>query len=370
MLKRVLIMLMGLLLLGSMTLVAQERIGKSIVIDFVNLNYNNTYEELNEFLIDYNHCDLRIMYWIWHLSAEVHRGYFFYNSTLIEEEQLFYQLQNDDRVENAFPENAPPRQFGIILQDDVDEAELILDYAEYGLTGSSTISDPGVFFYHWGIKLFAFNDKTIYTGTLYDLLRADARIASVDCILSWSDGCILVYVEENIIIDSLIEDYHMINFTQYYDLTWYARFNYYENDEFFILQQLTIDQRIREAELFFKFDPTMDLYCVRPQKPPVSIHDQSEIPKLNFTIYPNPVMSSDVVLSIQTTNTSASKPSYKPEVHIYNIKGQLVKRDLITNNTYTWNRRNQDYQQVSTGIYLVRIKTENETLTKKIILLK
>ncbi len=85
--------------------------------------------------------------------------------------------------------------------------------------------------------------------------------------------------------------------------------------------------------------------------------------------YPNP-------FNPETTITFALKETSKDlELNIYNVKGQLVKT-LIKGNveagshSVVWNGTNSSDQAVASGVYYYKLKTENQTLTKKMILMK
>ncbi len=89
-------------------------------------------------------------------------------------------------------------------------------------------------------------------------------------------------------------------------------------------------------------------------------------PKLSN--YPNPFNP--------TTTISFDLPkSGNVDLTIYNVKGQKVK--TLTNEKYpkgkhsiVWTGKNDKNQSVSTGIYFYRLRSDNSTLTKKMILLK
>ncbi|HCX60463.1 MAG TPA: hypothetical protein DG355_07350, partial [Candidatus Cloacimonas sp.] len=65
----------------------------------------------------------------------------------------------------------------------------------------------------------------------------------------------------------------------------------------------------------------------------------------------------------------------KARLSIYNLKGQLVT-ELVNHevpageNVITWDGRDSNGKLVASGIYSYRLKCENTTLTKKMILMK
>lgn len=97
------------------------------------------------------------------------------------------------------------------------------------------------------------------------------------------------------------------------------------------------------------------------------INDVSLVTRLHGN-YPNPFNP--------TTNIaySIAKPS-NVKLKIYNLKGQLVKSLLneykaVGNHKTVWNGKNNQNKPVSSGIYFIRIETDNYTKTSKAILMK
>ncbi len=84
--------------------------------------------------------------------------------------------------------------------------------------------------------------------------------------------------------------------------------------------------------------------------------------------YPNP-------FNPQTTISFDLKNREDVEVSIYNLKGQLVKtllnkRLASGNHKLVWNGRNSNNEVVASGLYLYRIKTDSQSVNKKMILMK
>lgn len=95
-----------------------------------------------------------------------------------------------------------------------------------------------------------------------------------------------------------------------------------------------------------------------------------EIPKSTelYQSYPNPFNPS-------TTISFGLAEDSEVELSIYNINGELVKQ--IENNhlnsgiyRYTWDGTNEYNTQVSSGIYLIRLRAKNNVFHQKIILIK
>lgn len=110
-----------------------------------------------------------------------------------------------------------------------------------------------------------------------------------------------------------------------------------------------------------------------------------EVVNCELTNFPNPFNPSTII----TFNLTA-KDAKGAKVEIYNLKGQKVKTLPVilssrfigsiegsnqkitqsTNHQIVWDGTNQTYQPVSSGIYLAKIKVENQILTRKMILMK
>ncbi|OQB32185.1 MAG: flagellar basal body rod modification protein [Bacteroidetes bacterium ADurb.Bin174] len=89
---------------------------------------------------------------------------------------------------------------------------------------------------------------------------------------------------------------------------------------------------------------------------------------LSAMIYPNPMRSNTII----EINASAKSVV---EISIYNLKGQLVKTISSTeiskgNTSFIWNGKTDDGRQVAQGLYFCRIKSPNNLLTKKLIVLE
>ena len=81
----------------------------------------------------------------------------------------------------------------------------------------------------------------------------------------------------------------------------------------------------------------------------------SEISNSNLIIYPNPA---NRTITIESTTPSLQ------EVEIYNVMGKLVFRKTLSNNK---TQENININHLTTGYYIIKIKTDNEIITKKLI---
>ena len=90
--------------------------------------------------------------------------------------------------------------------------------------------------------------------------------------------------------------------------------------------------------------------------------------KLKIQNYPNP-------FNPETRIAFNLQEAEHINLAVYNLKGQLVKilADEILptgNNSLIWDGRNKNGREVSSGIYLLRLKSSNGTAAKKIMLMK
>lgn len=93
-----------------------------------------------------------------------------------------------------------------------------------------------------------------------------------------------------------------------------------------------------------------------------------DLDSFNLTNHPNP-------FNPTTTISYSLAESQKVELEIYNIRGQLVRTLVNSNqpagkNSVVWNGTNDNNNPVSSGIYFSRLKTSEVTQSKKLMLLK
>lgn len=84
--------------------------------------------------------------------------------------------------------------------------------------------------------------------------------------------------------------------------------------------------------------------------------------------YPNP-------FNPETNISFSLASSENANLSIYNLKGELVK-NLVNNkldagdHTYSWQGRNDQNNEVPSGVYFYQLKTDTNTITKKMIMMK
>ncbi|HPY96375.1 MAG TPA: M1 family aminopeptidase [Candidatus Cloacimonadota bacterium] len=92
--------------------------------------------------------------------------------------------------------------------------------------------------------------------------------------------------------------------------------------------------------------------------------------KLIVDIYPNPArLNQDISFKISNQDNSPIRLS------VYNIKGQLVKREIIQvekNRDYLlqWDKRDKDQQALPSGIYFIKAQSDKEQIIKKQMIIK
>ena len=94
-----------------------------------------------------------------------------------------------------------------------------------------------------------------------------------------------------------------------------------------------------------------------------------DIMSLNVNNYPNP-FNPETTVSFSVTQTSSFVT-----LEIYNIKGQKVKtlvNEVLPAGVHStiWNGRDDNGNRVGSGIYFYKLSTKDETITKKMLMLK
>lgn len=98
--------------------------------------------------------------------------------------------------------------------------------------------------------------------------------------------------------------------------------------------------------------------------------ESENAPYLSFSasVYPNPFKGSTNIEIKSSTKSTAI-------ITIYNLRGQLVKKMEALeiskgNNSFVWNSKNDNGELVAQGLYYCKIELPNQTLTKKITILR
>lgn len=92
------------------------------------------------------------------------------------------------------------------------------------------------------------------------------------------------------------------------------------------------------------------------------------VPVSNLRNYPNPFNPNTTIAFNSTSNTEAT-------LHIYNMKGQLIKKlyqGKITtgNNSFTWDGSDEAGNAIASGLYLYRLQTPSASYTRKMLMMK
>lgn len=96
------------------------------------------------------------------------------------------------------------------------------------------------------------------------------------------------------------------------------------------------------------------------------------VAKTEVFIYPNP-FNPETTIAVTLNERDVNKPV---SVTIYNLKGQRIRK-LMDNEVVrtkslhlTWNGKNDDQREVASGIYYITIGTANNTIIRKLTLIK
>jgi len=339
-------------------------------------------EEVEEFENSYNQYGLKNLYWLEGGNPHPYViGIFYFNDETILKYDLEQILIQDPRViEVSYSAyNHDFRQFAIQLKEQVSEVDFLDHYEQYGLKGSIPISSvfekPLVYV---NANLYVYNKRSINAGDLLDCLRMDPLV----------EFAYLDYVTENGVLyvktvnlnnqekEELFQDYNMATFSK--DMIpehvncYYVIFDYDLFDEFFMLDLLGGDERFTFVEVYYHEsvdDPTSYCACQNPGFI-VSNHDHSIEPMSKIMVYPNPVREGSVTFKYNHTTEMKGQAHMNPELSIYNIKGQLIKKNYFLNGTYLWDRKDENNRVIGAGIYFMQTKIGNKTRTEKFLILK
>jgi hypothetical protein len=102
-----------------------------------------------------------------------------------------------------------------------------------------------------------------------------------------------------------------------------------------------------------------DISALSNETPPIAISE------IEVSSYPNPFRSSTQI------KYQLPEHTHNGILEIYNVKGQLVKKEKIFNSgTYHWDAKDQQGNAVASGIYFINIQTDKSNVVKKTILIK
>jgi flagellar hook assembly protein FlgD len=96
----------------------------------------------------------------------------------------------------------------------------------------------------------------------------------------------------------------------------------------------------------------------------------------SLKVFPNPVSLSNTSRNDATVKVEYSlKTDYdSTEMNVYNIRGQLVKQLPINSRKgmhhINWNLKNENNKNVGSGLYFIRLSTQDERIDQRIMIIK
>ncbi len=114
--------------------------------------------------------------------------------------------------------------------------------------------------------------------------------------------------------------------------------------------------------------PTMEVNCTYGEMGPVTDTEENTISPVNVRLnnFPNPFNPST------TINFSTTESTEDTELVIYNLKGQKIRQfpNLNNRSSIIWDGKDKNNKPVSSGVYFYQLKTGEQQITKKMMLLK
>lgn len=97
-----------------------------------------------------------------------------------------------------------------------------------------------------------------------------------------------------------------------------------------------------------------------------TVSNEDLVQKPEIRLYPNPVnFAGGEALKIESKELAQAK------MKVYNLRGQLVFSDIISDENYAWNGINKQGKSLGSGVYMLRIETKDGTKhQRKILIMK
>lgn len=94
------------------------------------------------------------------------------------------------------------------------------------------------------------------------------------------------------------------------------------------------------------------------------VSNEDLVQKPELRLYPNPVrFAGGELLKIESKELAQAK------MKVYNLRGQLVFSDIISDENYSWNGLNQQGKSLGSGVYMLRIETKDGAKHQRKILI-
>ncbi|MCK4359808.1 MAG: T9SS type A sorting domain-containing protein, partial [Candidatus Cloacimonetes bacterium] len=109
---------------------------------------------------------------------------------------------------------------------------------------------------------------------------------------------------------------------------------------------------------------------------------EQQIPEMLLFNYPNPMKNTTTISFLTTKNTpvlrssATAKGEKDTKIRIYNVKGQLIKQFSILNSSryisgsIVWDGKDENGRELPNGIYLYQLNYGNQSITKKMLILR
>jgi hypothetical protein len=249
----------------------------------------------------------------------------------------------------------------IWLREGYCKEELVNTYSQYELSFIKTINELN------NSHLFHFNSDLICELYLLGKLNYDARVrlAIFNEVHDLSTANLVIRLQGWVTGEYFTEFLNDYNLVEYSILNKETNTKYFRvDDESLDLVYLANDKRVVYWFLnVFDFDFQL----------PVSITDQIiKVSNSRHFAYPNPVTGNEVRFMFSSIGESIS---ISPEINIFNIRGQLIKRltdfgSASMNRSVSWDLRDRNNQNIPSGIYFYQIKTDRSIYTGRFLIIR
>ena len=318
-------------------------------------------DAINEFIIDFDLYELRLVARLGHWRTPIVLAYF--NYEIIDENEFLEMISTDEKVRSTqFFSNWEPGYIHVLLRDIKDYYDFIRDYSLVPTV--ETFPEP------WMMRLGIIS-TSIDELDLLKLIRNDSRVITAGFFPIWLPGALAIglFDVEEIAINDFISDYGQ------YDLRLSSAFVAF--NVIYVTFDFSLINEIEFIEIIRKDDRVM--YVELEEMIYLSESDLAiPLSRLSSFVYPNPVRGNEVTFKLTSVGNTFMRSvgdTADTEISIYNIRGQLIKKsnDFQTRdgeNIFVWNRTDNNNQEVASGVYFYRVKSNEQIHSGKLLILK